>query len=275
MEPNNLCSSLIVYGSYGPGGKNHHIFSDLPGEWVKGKIVATKVGADEIAPGETEVIRAWAISFSDCNAKMFTPEWDEQRALLHERWQQLDCRMGEQWARGSRRWWPDKSKWWKPDRSLPEVGKNGMIAVNIYLPVKNFPYLPPAISTHKPFGQKILDIWVGFFEPGYQGKYFEENYDQDDDSPISEFAGDQGESWIDHDFMEIGFNDSPKDISDLVKGYSWSDKYVSELTLKVEESKIARYNSFVLLDSGQVKKPCSVNKKGIKLHYMGQFEIRV
>ncbi|MGH1542031.1 MAG: immunity 22 family protein [Arenicella sp.] len=267
MEPNNLCRSLIVYGSYAPGGVNHNIFSDLPGEWVKGKIVAAIIGPDEIAPGETDITEAWMMTFSDCNAEMFTPEWDKQEALLHSRWQQLDHRMGEQWARDSRRWWPDESE--------PEIANNGMVVVNIYLPVKTFQYLPPAISTHKPLGQKVLDIWVGFFDSGYQGKYFEEKYNEDDDSPISEFASDQGKIWIDHDFMEVGHKDFPKNISDLVQGYSWSDQYAEELAQRVEDSEITRFNSFVLLDAGQIESPCSVYKKGIDLNYMGRFMVKV
>jgi hypothetical protein len=267
MEPNNLCQTLIVYGSYAPGGSNHHLFSDIPGEWIQGKIVATSMGPDEIGPGENELITAWKITFSDCTAEMFTPDWDEQKKLLYDRWLLLDQRMGAGWARGSRRWWPAENE--------PVVGQNGMIVVNIYLPSRHFPYLTPVGAPLKPFGEEILDIWVGYFPPGRQPEYFKEIYDEeDDDAPISEFAADQGEVWLDHDFMELGSKDSPDGIKDLVAGYSWSDQYADELTNRVNEQGIERFNSFVLLTAGEVSTPCSVHKNGVELHYMGQFAIR-
>ena len=133
MALNNLCRSLIVYGSYIPGGKNHNQLSDLPGEWLKGKILGCcQVSPDDLALGKTE-IEAWVLHFSDCQAQMFTPEWDLQKRRLHQRWTTLDQRMGESWARYSMRWWPEGAD--------PIVGQNGMRVLNIYVPLKNFPFL--------------------------------------------------------------------------------------------------------------------------------------
>lgn len=267
MEPNNLCCSLIVYGFHAPGGEKHHVFSELPGEWLKGKVPAVSLDPTMNASVQAAYTEAWLIHFSDCNAKMFTPEWEQQKALLHNRWQELDCKLGAGWARNSIRWWPFES--------VPEVGKNGMLAVNIYLPLEKFPHLSAAALSHKPYGQKILDIWVGFIQEERQGQYFEENYNDDDDSPISAFANDQGEVWIDHDFMEVGFKSKPKDVKNLVQGHSWSDKYAKALAERVAAKNINGFNTFVLLDVEQVKSPCSVHKEGIELHYLGQFTIIV
>lgn len=265
MEPNNLCNTLITYGSYAPGGSNHHLFSDLPGEWIQGKILATSIATDEIGPGEGDIIEAWTITFSDCTAEMFTPEWEVQEKLLYDRWQELDRRIGAGWGRDSRRWWPSGS--------APTVGQNGMIVVNIYLPLKHFPYLTSVEEPLKPFRQETLDIWVGYFEEERCGNYFEEQYD-DDDAPLSEFAGDQEESFIDHDFMEIGFQPSPQSIADLVAGHSWSDEYANELAERVQQSNILRFNCFIFITAGEVQSPRSVSKDGVELHYMGQFTIR-
>ncbi len=134
MTVNNVCSVLIVYGSYAPGGENHRVFSGLPGEWKKGKILCDLFSPpDGIGPGEIDEVEAWTIEFSDCQAELFTPEWETEKRLLYERWTALDQAMGDDWARDQRRWWPEESD--------PVVGKNGMIVVNIYVPLKYFPYL--------------------------------------------------------------------------------------------------------------------------------------
>lgn len=134
MTVNNVCQSLIVYGSYVPGAENHSVFSNLPGEWKKGKIVCDLLSSpDDIGPGENDMVEAWTIEFSDCQAEMFTPEYESQERILYERWTTLDRAMGANYAREQRRWWPEDSD--------PVVGANGMIVVNIYVPLKNFPYL--------------------------------------------------------------------------------------------------------------------------------------
>jgi len=134
MTVNNVCCHLIAYGSFAPGGENHEVFSDLPGEWKKGKIVCDLLDPpDGIGPGEVREVEAWAIKFSDCLAELFTPEYEVQKRLLHERWTALDRAMGSGWSRDQRRWWPGDGP--------PVVGQNGMIVVNIYVPLKNFPYL--------------------------------------------------------------------------------------------------------------------------------------
>jgi hypothetical protein len=137
MTVNNVCKWLIVYGSYVPGTENHKVFSGLPGEWKKGKILCDLIDPpDGIGPagrGENDEVEAWTIEFSDCQTELFTPEWEAQKRLLYDRWTALDRAMGQAWVRNQERWWPEDSD--------PVVGENGMIVVNIYVPLKNFPYL--------------------------------------------------------------------------------------------------------------------------------------
>jgi hypothetical protein len=134
MTVNNVCRTLIAFGSYVPGGEKHAVFSGLPGKWKKGKILCDLIDPpDSIGRGENDEIEAWTIEFSDCKAKLFTPEHETQERLLYERWMALDRAMGSDWARDQWRWWPKGRK--------PLAGKNGMIVVNIYVPLKNFPHL--------------------------------------------------------------------------------------------------------------------------------------
>jgi hypothetical protein len=134
MKVNNVCSTLIAYGSYVPGAKNHSVFGGLPGKWKKGKILCDLLDPpDGIGPDENDEVEAWTIEFSDCQAELFTPEYEMEKRVLYDRWMALDRAMGHAWARDQRRWWPEESD--------PVAGENGMIVVNIYVPVKNFPYL--------------------------------------------------------------------------------------------------------------------------------------
>ncbi len=270
MEPNNLCRALIVYGSYAPGGENHHLVADLPGTWQQGQLLATQIGRDELAPGESDIVDAWMIKFSDCNAVMFTPEWEAQKTLLLERWKQLDLNMGEQWARTIWRWWP-KSHAQKPSEF--EAGKNGMVVVNIYLPVKHFSYLPSAISTHSSFGVKNLDIWLGYFETReYLQRYFNEDYSKED-GPISEFVDDQYETWIDHDFMEVTYSESANNLHALIEDTSFDDLDSHELNRRINESNIKQFNTLVILEAKQIEAPRSIYKDAMALHYLGQFTV--
>lgn len=154
MTVNNVCSYLIVFGSYAPGGENHSVFSKLPGTWKKGKILCSMMDPpDGIGPGEHNEVEAWTIEFSDCRAEIFTPEWETQRRLLHNRWTELDSKMGPEWARDSTRWWPEHCD--------PVVGQNGMIVVNIYVPLQYFPYLKDREDVPSPDEEAdIFGMWT-------------------------------------------------------------------------------------------------------------------
>ena len=153
--PNNLCSSLIVYGSYAPGGENHHVVAHLPGTWRKGKILATQLAViDEIGPDESDVIPAWVIHFSDCQErlKFRSPERHARTCMLDERWTSLDQAMGDHWARDEMQWWPEECD---PDDS------DGMIVVNIYLPLKHFPELEDRYDAPPPdLKRDVNELWA-------------------------------------------------------------------------------------------------------------------
>jgi hypothetical protein len=128
MTPNNLCRSLIAYGSYAPGGERHRAFAHLPGTWRRGKMLGSLIAPpDGIGPGEADVIEAWLIEFADCTAALFTPEFEAQKRLLHDRWTALDAAMEPTCARHQARWWPE--------HCAPVVHATDMLVVNIYLPL--------------------------------------------------------------------------------------------------------------------------------------------
>jgi len=153
MSKNNICRSLIVYGSCSPGSENHGLVSHLPGTWIKGKILVGDMSTgDTIFPGEDKETEAWVLQFSDCKADMFTPEWDKQEQMLFERWTELDVKMGPGLGRDQRSWWPEGQE--------PIPGKNGQQVVNIYLPVRNFSHLENPLDTPAPGEDDVKKLWL-------------------------------------------------------------------------------------------------------------------
>lgn len=134
MGLNNSATTLIVWGSYAPGGANHGRFSDLAGTWRKGFVMAERFGPDDIGPAKKEQIEAWLLD-------MKTPEFDDPygpesqawKRELFDFWAGLDAAMGPGWGRSQQRWWPEGSN--------AVVGTAGMRVANIYLPLARYPYL--------------------------------------------------------------------------------------------------------------------------------------
>ncbi len=55
------------------------------------------------------------------------------------------------------------------------------------------------------------------------------------DKPLSRFIEFQGETWHDHDFIEMGFDENAKSITELVGPYSWSQFYALKLQAIVKK----------------------------------------
>ncbi|RZS93573.1 hypothetical protein [Aquimarina brevivitae] len=161
MTKNNYCNSLIVYGSWAPGGKNHFLVEDLPGAWKKGVILAGHGSkGDDLHPGEAVKIEAWIIEFADCTAPLFSEEWEKQKVLLYERWTALDTKMGMHLVRTAHSWWPKKAKWWHKEIK-PIRGENGQQVVNMYVPIENFQYLKNLNDSPSPEDEDdIKKLWL-------------------------------------------------------------------------------------------------------------------
>ncbi|MBL8854390.1 MAG: immunity 22 family protein [Planctomycetaceae bacterium] len=110
-------------------------------------------------------------------------------------------------------------------------------------------------------------------------EYLEEIYDEDDEdreqTPLSQFARDQGETWYDHDFMAHGFKKNAKSVEDLVNGYSYFEQWSAELARRAAEAGLTKINMLLFMSQDQIDKPRSVEGEGYKLHYMGTIKYRI
>lgn len=123
-------------------------------------------------------------------------------------------------------------------------------------------------------------FWLGHFPSGERvAAYFTEVYDDEDENrehtPLSEFARDQGESWYDHDCLEYGFNPSTSSVEELVTGYSYHEQYAPELTQRAAQLGLGSVNMFVFINESEIAQPQSVEADDYWLRYVGTMTYRI
>ena len=117
-----------------------------------------------------------------------------------------------------------------------------------------------------------MHVWIGQFSHAAPSDYFEEVYSEDDDQPITKFAGEQGEIWLDHDWIELYRVDQPVSISSLIEGMQNSIK--EQISARAQELDVSKANVLVtvLADEVNISSPQSVYRNEYTLHYLGLFE---
>ncbi|WP_394747432.1 immunity 22 family protein [Spongiimicrobium salis] len=124
-------------------------------------------------------------------------------------------------------------------------------------------------------------FWVGRFtsEELYfdfvgedHSRYELEDYD---DVPISKFAASQGEVWIDHDFMESGFEEPQAHIKEQFGHYSYAKNWGTELEQQCAGRIPKNSNVLVFLNENQIAKPQSVEGPDFELIYIGVLEYEI
>lgn len=121
-------------------------------------------------------------------------------------------------------------------------------------------------------------FWVGKFDT--ESIYFDFVGEDDsrykledyDDVPVSKFAESQGEIWIDHDFMESGFEEPNADIKVQFNKYSYSNFWGEEFEKRCSKLGESAHNVLVFITDHQIEKPRSVSGKGFTLDYLGTIQ---
>ena len=129
---------------------------------------------------------------------------------------------------------------------------------------------------------EICDFWIGSF--GNSDDYFDffgenpEFFQDDTDSNekyISKFAKSQNENWIDHDFMESGFENGKEPFVEKFKKYSYSDQWITVLSDKTGGNALRDINTIIFITKGRIKQPTSVSDAKFMLQYVGQIEYKI
>lgn len=120
----------------------------------------------------------------------------------------------------------------------------------------------------------FLHYWVGHFQsPELFGDYVEENDEADaEEIPLSKFCTAQGEMWIDHDFMEMGYLSESDDLGEAFLG-SYGASFKTALFSAHRKLPKRKINCFITIyDESSVEKPRSVTGTGYWLEYLGKFQ---
>lgn len=124
-----------------------------------------------------------------------------------------------------------------------------------------------------------LDFWVGNFnseEDFYDFVEEDESYyllEESDDTHISKFAASQDVVWLDHDFVEYGFEGGNRTIYEKFAEYSFAEQWLPILVNRLNEINLKfEINAIIFLSQGQVPKPVSVENDFFSLTYVGGIE---
>jgi hypothetical protein len=116
-----------------------------------------------------------------------------------------------------------------------------------------------------------VDIWLGRFHSAAAVEaYFQEQFEHDE-KPLSPFVDDQGESFVDYDFMEREHYERPlTDLAAALSGHSFSSSYTGHALAAFAQAS-AEFDTVVLVWGGQIQRPVSVTIGRGYLNYLGRF----
>lgn len=122
-------------------------------------------------------------------------------------------------------------------------------------------------------------FWVGHFKNGEDiANFVEENsdyYQEEDEDKlsemyISEFAKSQGEHWLDHDFMEYGFEEGEESVAKKFAAYSYADQWSLELEDRIAAMHIRfPVNTLIMITKREIAHAVTVANDDFKLFYVG------
>lgn len=117
-------------------------------------------------------------------------------------------------------------------------------------------------------------FWFGEFDSkSLFEDFFKESFNKDDGIPISKFCASQNEWFIDHDFMEIGHEDSLWTFEEKFKDYSYFQYWKDEVISIIKQFNFDKINSIVMCNYdgniSLINKPIKIIDAGIHLEYIG------
>ncbi len=126
-------------------------------------------------------------------------------------------------------------------------------------------------------------FWLGKFKT--EEDYFDfigedENYYENDDIEdeyISEFAKSQRENFLDHDFMESGFENEDIPFEEKFLQYSYAEEWIVEVKQRLIalNQNSEEINTVVFISKNQIKNPVSVTNSKFDLLYIGEIEYEI
>jgi hypothetical protein len=120
---------------------------------------------------------------------------------------------------------------------------------------------------------EVVDLWVGTFttESAFED-YLRETYEEDD-TPLSKFAADMGESFYDHDFIEVAYHQEPSsDLEALLQEHSFARSYSPKAVAAHGCLVPCAVNAVILVWGKKIEAPRSVRGTDYQIHYLGRYD---
>ncbi len=122
-------------------------------------------------------------------------------------------------------------------------------------------------------------VWIArFASEDDLDEYMEEMFadedddlEDDEDTPISRFAADQGELFYDHDLVYAQFHEQA-DARSLIEGWGFPDDAVEVVVDAIQRLNAKKANTCFVADKDEFAEPKSVQGDGYELWYLGQFD---
>jgi Immunity protein 22 len=126
---------------------------------------------------------------------------------------------------------------------------------------------------------ETLHFWVGSIPEPVASTYFKEVYDENgedrEQTPLSAFAGDQGETWYDHDCLEMGFRTGDQPFAVWFRPHSYSEQWGEELLRRLSAVDLGPIDWFAFIEESQIAAPRSVEGDGYWLRYLGTITVAI
>lgn len=130
-------------------------------------------------------------------------------------------------------------------------------------------------------------FWIGAFDSedafyefvSENSEYWSQANDDDSKTPLSHFIKSQGQSWYDHDFMEVGFSNERGSVLGMFQGHSYVEQWSPMVEEQLRTIGLDAANAFIMLGIDnqpngqrykQVTAPASVTVAGGDLRYLGE-----
>jgi hypothetical protein len=122
----------------------------------------------------------------------------------------------------------------------------------------------------------VVDVWVGSFRDAAAfAEYCEELERDDPDDPISQFADDMGQVFIDHDLFLGLFHDPPgEDLAVRLGKHTVGAAASVAAEAEYRRQGLGLFNATITVFGEDVKNPRSVVRRHYRLDYVGQFRCR-
>lgn len=143
--------------------------------------------------------------------------------------------------------------------------------------IKNVENIPGHFLRLKTKTTETSHFWAGNFASleSFTQLFVESCPDDDFDAPISVFANTQSEIFYDHDFLEYGFSDDAKSLSELVDGCSYADKWLKQFAKLIEFAGLANVNAFLLISEFEIEHPQSFETEFGSMTYLGKLTYKI